>query len=155
MTASSDVLGRVPLFSGLKQKQLRGIAEAMAERTFEAGEEITTEGEISVAFYVIDEGHAIVTMKGREVGQLGPGDHFGEIALIAETPRAATVTAQTPLHCYGMTSWDFRSLVERNGEIAWELLASTARKLYENAERELIREGTEGGAGTAAGPATP
>jgi CRP-like cAMP-binding protein len=73
---------------------------------------------------------------GREdVGELGPGDHFGEIALIAETPRAATVTAATDLRCYGMTSWDFRSLVERNGEIAWEILASTARKLYENAER--------------------
>jgi CRP-like cAMP-binding protein len=140
MSASSDDLRRVPLFSGLKQKQLRRIAEAMAERTFEAGDEITTEGEISVSFYVIDDGRAAVTMKGREVGQLGPGDHFGEIALIAETPRAATVTAQTPLRCYGMTSWDFRSLVERNGEIAWQLLASTARKLYENTERERIRE---------------
>jgi CRP/FNR family cyclic AMP-dependent transcriptional regulator len=138
MDANIDVLQRVPLFSGLKEKQLKGIAQAMAERTFAAGDEITREGEISVGFYVIEDGRARVTMNGEDVGQLGPGDHFGEIALIAETPRAATVTAETELRCYGMTSWDFRSLVERNGEIAWEILASTARKLYENAARERI-----------------
>ena len=117
MGASIDVLRRVVLFSGLKDKQLKRIAEAMAERTFAAGEEITKEGEISVGFYVIEEGRARVTMSGEDVDELGPGDHFGEIALIAETPRAATVTAETELRCYGMTSWDFRALVERNGEI--------------------------------------
>jgi CRP/FNR family cyclic AMP-dependent transcriptional regulator len=138
--ASTDVLQRVPLFSGLKEKQLKGIAQAMAERTFASGDEITKEGEISVGFYVIEEGRAKVTMNGEDVGQLGPGDHFGEIALIAETPRAATVTAETDLRCHGMTSWDFRSLVERNGEIAWEMLSSIARKLYENAERERERD---------------
>jgi CRP-like cAMP-binding protein len=138
VAASTDVLHRVPLFSGLKEKQLKGIAQAMAERTFAAGEEITKEGEISVGFFVIEDGRATVTMNGEQVDRLGPGDHFGEIALIAETPRAATVTAETELRCYGMTSWDFRSLVERNGEIAWEILASTARKLYENAARERI-----------------
>jgi len=137
--ASIDVLRRVILFSGLKDKQLKRIAEAMAGRTFGTGEEITKEGEISVGFYVIEEGRARVTMSGEDVGELGPGDHFGEIALIAETPRAATVTAETELRCYGMTSWDFRALVERNGEIAWEILASTARKLYENAERERLK----------------
>jgi CRP-like cAMP-binding protein len=141
--ASTDVLQRVPLFSGLKEKQLKGIARAMAERTFAAGEEITTEGEISVGFFVIEEGRAKVTMNGKSVGELGPGDHFGEIALIAETPRAATVTAETDLRCHGMTSWDFRSLVERNGEIAWEMLSSIARKLYENAERERERDRAE------------
>jgi CRP-like cAMP-binding protein len=139
MGVSTDVLQRVPLFSGLKEKQLRPIAEVMAPRTFAAGEEITKEGEISVGFYVIEDGSADVTMNGEAVGRLGPGDHFGEIALIAETPRAATVVAETDLRCYGMTSWDFRALVERNGEVAWELLSSIARKLYENAERERAR----------------
>jgi CRP-like cAMP-binding protein len=139
MGVSTDVLQRVPLFSGLKEKQLRPIAEVMAPRTFAAGEEITKEGEISVGFYVIEDGNADVTMNGEAVGKLGPGDHFGEIALIAETPRAATIVAETELHCYGMTSWDFRALAERNGEVAWELLSSIARKLYENAERERAR----------------
>jgi CRP-like cAMP-binding protein len=134
-----DVLQRVPLFSELKGKQLKRVGETMSKRVFSAGEAITTEGEVSVGFFVIERGRARVTMHGEEVGELGPGDHFGEISLIAETPRAATVTAETDLRCYGMTSWDFRSLVEGNGEIAWSILASTARKLYENAERERSR----------------
>jgi CRP-like cAMP-binding protein len=135
-----DVLQRVELFSGLKTKELKRVAGAMSEREFPSGEEITREGEVSVGFYVIEDGRARVTMHGDAVGELGPGDYFGEISLIAETPRAATVTAETELRCYGMTSWDFRSLVESNGEIAWAILASTARKLYENAERERLRE---------------
>jgi len=136
-----DVLQQVPLFSGLKGKQLRRIAEAMTERAFPAGEEITKEGEVSVGFYVIQEGRASVTMNDQQVGELGPGDHFGEISLIAETPRAATVMAETDMRCQGMTSWDFRKLVESNGEIAWAILAATARLVYENAERERARAG--------------
>ena len=125
----------------LFRSQLKRIAEAMTERAFSAGEEITKEGEVSVGFYVIQEGRASVTMNEQQVGELGPGDHFGEISLIAETPRAATVVAETDMRCRGMTSWDFRKLVEGNGEIAWSILASTARKLYENAERERARAG--------------
>ncbi len=136
-----EALQRVPLFSGLKGKQLKRVAEAMSERTFSAGEEITKEGEVGVGFYVIEDGRASVTMNRQPVGELGPGDHFGEISLIAETPRAATVTAETEMRCQGMTSWDFRKLVEGNGEIAWAVLESTARKLYENAERERARRG--------------
>lgn len=135
-----DVLGRVELFSGLKGKHLKRVAESMTARAFALGDEITKEGEVSVGFYVIEQGSAIVTMHGDQVGELGPGDFFGEISLIAETPRAATITAETELRCYAMTSWDFRSLVEGNGEIAWAILASTARKLYENAERERSRQ---------------
>ena len=134
-----EALQRVPLFSGLKGKQLKRVAEVMSPRTFAAGEEITKEGEVGVGFFVIEDGRARVTMNEQQVGELGPGDHFGEISLIAETPRAATVTADTDLRCQSMTSWDFRKLVESNGEIAWAILASTARKLYENAERERAR----------------
>jgi CRP-like cAMP-binding protein len=137
--ANLDTLARVPLFSGLGRRELNRIADEMTERTFGAGEAVTREGEPGVGFFVIEEGRAKVTMHGEDVGELGGGDHFGEIALIAETPRAATITAESELRCFGMTSWDFRKLVERNGEIAWSLLASTARKLYENAERERVR----------------
>jgi CRP-like cAMP-binding protein len=137
--ANLDTLAQVPLFTGLGRRELNRIADAMTERTFPAGEVVTREGEPGVGFFVIEEGRATVRMHGDEVGQLSGGDHFGEIALIAETPRAATITAETDLRCYGMTSWDFRKIVERNGEIAWSLLASTARKLYENAERERER----------------
>jgi CRP-like cAMP-binding protein len=134
--AGTDVLARVPLFSELGRRDLKRIAEAMTERTFSAGETVTREGETGVGFFVIAEGSALVSLRGDELGRLGPGDHFGEIALIAETPRAATVTAETDLRCFGMTSWDFRRLVESNADIAWQILASTARRLYENTERE-------------------
>jgi CRP-like cAMP-binding protein len=138
--ASIETLQRVPLFAGLGKRELKRVAEAMAERVFVAGETVTREGEPGVGFYVVEDGLARVTMNDAPVGELGAGDHFGEIALIAETPRAATITAETDLRCYGMTSWDFRKLVEGNGEIAWAILASTAQKLYENAERERARD---------------
>jgi CRP-like cAMP-binding protein len=131
----------VPLFSGLGRKQLKRLAEATAVRTFAAGEEVTREGEVSVGYYVIEEGRARVSMAGAAAGELGPGDYFGEIALIAETPRAATIVAETDLRCHALTSWDFRALVESEPDIAWELLAATTRKLYENAERERLRAG--------------
>ena len=131
-----NALRRVPLFAALGRRELKRLAEAMAARSFSAGQTLTVEGETGVGFYVIEEGRVRVTMHGAHVDELGPGDHFGEIALIAETPRAATVTADTDVRCYAMTSWDFRRVVEQNGELAWQILASTARKLYENAERE-------------------
>jgi CRP-like cAMP-binding protein len=139
VAANIDVLRGVLIFAGLKERQLKAIAQGMAERRFSTGEEITREGEVGVGFFVIEEGTARVTINGEEIRQLGPGDHFGEIALIAETPRSATVTAATELRCYSMTSWDFRALVERDGEIAWELLTSLAMKLYAGTERERDR----------------
>jgi CRP-like cAMP-binding protein len=133
--AQTDVLKRVPLFSELRRKELQKVAAAMTARAFRAGETITKEGEISVGFFVIDEGRARVSTHDRTLDELGPGEYFGEIALVAETPRTATVTAETDLRCFSMTSWDFRALVDSNAEIAWILLASTAKKLYEDRAR--------------------
>jgi CRP/FNR family transcriptional regulator, cyclic AMP receptor protein len=126
-----ELLRRVPLFADLDKKELEGIANSLKERTFRAGETITSEGESAVGFFVIQEGEAKVTVGGQERGRLGPGDYFGEIALIAQTGRTATVTADTDVRCLGMTFWEFRPLVEENGKIAWKMLQSLARKMSE------------------------
>jgi CRP-like cAMP-binding protein len=123
-----DLLKKVPLFSDLDDKELEGIAGSMKQRTFASGQQIAVEGESGVGFFVIEDGDASVTVHGDEVRRLGPGDYFGEIALIAQTPRTATVTAESELKTYGMTFWDFRPLVEETPGIAWKLLQSFAKQ---------------------------
>jgi len=87
------------------------------------------EGSGGAAFFIIDSGEATVSSKGVQLATLGPGDYFGEIALIDGGPRSATVTAATDLVCYGLTFWEFRPLVEKNSAIAWKLLQALAKRL--------------------------
>jgi CRP/FNR family transcriptional regulator, cyclic AMP receptor protein len=124
---AADLLERVPIFSGLNRKELERIAASMKQRTFDAGDEITTEGQSGVGFFVIEDGEARVTIAGQERRRLGPGDYFGEVALLNESARTATVTAETDLRCYGLTSWEFRPLVETHGSIAWKLLQAMSK----------------------------
>jgi CRP/FNR family transcriptional regulator len=127
--ASTDMLKRVPLFSGLNEKELKEIALSMRERKFRAGDTVTQEGAGGVGFFVVESGEADVNVGGEAKGSVGPGDYFGEIALINESPRTATLTARTDMICYGMTPWDFRPLVESNSAIAWKLLTAMAEKM--------------------------
>ena len=135
MAAPTDLLRRVPLFEGLGDRDLKRLSEVFKERTFAAGDAIATEGHSGVGFFVIESGEAKVTVGGEEVATLGAGNYFGEIALIDAGTRTATVTAATKLQCYGLTSWEFRPLVEENATIAWELLQVLARRLREAQER--------------------
>jgi CRP/FNR family transcriptional regulator len=128
-SASTDTLKRVPLFAGLDEKELEEIASSMRERRFKSGDTVTQEGAGGVGFFVVEEGEADVTVGGEAKGSVGPGDYFGEIALINESPRTATLTARTDMLCYGMTPWDFRPLVESNSTIAWKLLTAMAEKM--------------------------
>jgi CRP/FNR family transcriptional regulator, cyclic AMP receptor protein len=131
-----ELLQRVPLFSGLSRKELESIARSLHARTFSPGEVIAREGESGVAFFLIADGSAKVSVGGRDVGSIGPGDYFGEIALIADTERTATVTADGEMRCYGLTRWEFRPLVETNAQVAWKLLEAVARKIREAEQRE-------------------
>lgn len=99
----------------------------MKDRTFHAGDQVTTEGQGGIGFFVISDGEAKVTIGGQERRRLGAGDYFGEVALLTDSPRTATITAETDLHCYGMTSWDFKPLVESHGSIAWKLLQAMSK----------------------------
>src|ERR671925_280748 len=123
----ADLLQRVPIFSDLERKEIERIAASMKERTFRAGEAVTTEGQSGVGFFVIEDGAAKVTIGGQERRRLGPGDYFGEVALLNESARTATITAETDLRCYGLTSWEFRPLVETHGSIAWKLLQAMSK----------------------------
>jgi len=127
--ASVDMLKRVPLFVGLDDRELQEIAMSMRERRFKAGDTVTQEGAGGVGFFVVQEGQAEVQVGGQTRGSVGPGDYFGEIALINESPRTATLIASTDMLCYGMTPWDFRPLVESNSTIAWKLLTAMAEKM--------------------------
>jgi CRP-like cAMP-binding protein len=123
------MLKKVPLFADLDNRELDQIASSMRERRFKAGDTVTQEGAGGVGFFVVEEGEAEVTVSGEARGVVGAGDYFGEIALINESPRTATIVARTDMLCYGMTPWDFRPLVENNSAIAWKLLTAMAEKM--------------------------
>ena len=127
--APIEALARIPLFTGLNKRELKQIARLFKERRFAVGETVVQEGSGGAAFFVIDSGQAAVSIKGRSAQTLGTGDYFGEIALIDEGPRMATITASTELVCFGLTHWDFGPLVEANGTIGWKLLQTMARML--------------------------
>jgi CRP/FNR family transcriptional regulator, cyclic AMP receptor protein len=126
---STETIARVPLFTGLEKRDLERIADSFKERNYSAGETIAGEGQGGAGFFIIGEGTAKVTVQGQDRATLGPGDYFGEIALIDEGARTATITALSELVCYGLTYWDFRPLVQENGAIGWKLLQSLAKKL--------------------------
>jgi CRP/FNR family transcriptional regulator, cyclic AMP receptor protein len=127
--APVDALRNVPLFAGLDDDELAGVAVVFKERHFAAGETVVKEGADGAGFFLIVSGEATVAVRGADRASLGPGDHFGEIALIDEDVRSATITATTELVCYGLTLWEFRPLVVENGEIGWKLMQSLAQKL--------------------------
>jgi CRP/FNR family cyclic AMP-dependent transcriptional regulator len=129
---AAELLKQVPIFSDLDKKELDRIAVSMKPRTFGAGETVTAEGQTGVGFFVIESGEATVTVHGDERRKLGPGDYFGEVALLNETARTATITADTDLRCYGLTSWEFRPLVETHGSIAWKLLQAMSKTYQSN-----------------------
>jgi CRP-like cAMP-binding protein len=126
--SAADTLKNVPLFAGLDDKERGRIASVMRERRFSAGDKLTEQGSSGVGFFVIEDGTADVTVDGESKRSLGPGDYFGEIALLSDATRTrtATITATTDVLAYGMTAWEFKPLVESNAELASKLLAAMA-----------------------------
>ena len=132
MATSVEQLQQVPLLSGLEKKDLERLSKSLRERTFPAGHTVTEEGKSGVGFFVIESGEATVTRDGQEVRKLGPGDYFGEIALITpEGARTATIVADTELKCHGLTPWDFKAIVEAQPTMLWGMLETLATRLGE------------------------
>jgi|SRR5438105_13656643 len=131
MSAPIELLHQVPLFKGLSEKQLKSLSSEFTERRFSEGQELTAEGAGGAGFFVIESGTAKVTVDGAERRTLGPGDYYGEIALIDGGTRTATITAVSDGVAHGLTRWQFKPLVEQHGEIAWPLLETLARRTRE------------------------
>jgi CRP/FNR family cyclic AMP-dependent transcriptional regulator len=129
MKPSPDLLRGVRLFSGLDEKDLTSLADEFNERRFAAGDLVALEGSGGLMFFVVKDGEASVQVHGSEVGRLGPGDSFGEIALIDRRPRTATVKAVTDFTCFGLPVFVFRPFVESRPQVAWALLEAMADRL--------------------------
>jgi CRP-like cAMP-binding protein len=132
--APVEALQRVPLFADLNKREVAQIARLFKERRFSEGETVVKEGSGGAAFFLIDFGEATVSIGGKEHATLRPGDYFGEIALIDEGTRMATITASSELVCYGLTLWEFRPLVQKNGAIGWKLLQAVVKILRDARE---------------------
>ena len=132
MASLAEELKEVPLFSGLSKRQLKQLTGCFREREVKPGTALIREGEKSgITFFVIVEGTATASVAGDEVGKLGPGDHFGELALISEDVRGATVVADEPMRCLAMGFWDFRRFAKQNSDITWKLLEHVVELLSE------------------------
>ncbi len=124
-----ELLSSVPLFSACTRKELRRIASLADRVDVEAGHVLTTEGEIGHEFFAIAEGTAKVTSKGRKLAIIGPGEFFGEMSLLDQQPRSATVTADTPMSLYVVGAADFGLLLDDVPFVARKLLKSLAGRL--------------------------
>jgi CRP-like cAMP-binding protein len=135
-TASTvAALEQVPLFSELTKRDRRRLAQTMTERTYPPGKQVVVEGRGGIGFFIIVEGRAVVSIGDRVVRALGPGDYFGEMAMLHGDERSATVTADTDLRCLGVTAWNFKRFVTDNPSVAWALLQTLAERLREASAR--------------------
>jgi CRP/FNR family transcriptional regulator, cyclic AMP receptor protein len=121
------LIWKIQLFAGLSDKELASVAAPFKDESYEPGAVVVEEGTTGSGFFVMESGRAMVSVRGQELRELGPGDHFGEIALIADSPRTATVSAITSLRCHTISRDDFRKIVETQPSIAWKLLENLAR----------------------------
>lgn len=127
--AKVEALRQAPLFDGLSRKQLGELAKVTEDVDSEAGKVLCREGDWGQEFFVIMEGEAEVTMRGKRVATCRSGDFFGEIALIEHVPRTATVTAKTPMRFFVLTSQSFLGLLDEQPGIERKVLRALARRL--------------------------
>lgn len=132
MGTTKDIVSRlanVPLFSDCSQRDLQTIARVVREIPHPAGTVIAREGDPGVGLFILLDGRAEVSIGGRKKATLGPGEFFGEIALLDGGPRTATVTATTNVQLLGLTEWVFRGLMSEHPSIALKTLQQMAGRL--------------------------
>ena len=127
--AKVELIRDVPLFSRLSKKGLQEVASIADEIDFPEGKVLTQQGARGREFLVILEGAAEVKQDGRRINTLGKGDFFGEIALVTELPRTATVTATEPMRALVITGRDFLALLKRSPEVGQGIVEALAERL--------------------------
>jgi CRP/FNR family transcriptional regulator, cyclic AMP receptor protein len=132
---SHELIRGVPLFADVDEAFLDRLGEEFTDRTYAPGELITEEGERGRTFFVIESGEAAVLVHGNEVRRLGPGDSFGEMALIDKSARSATVRAETEVRGYQLPVFSFRPIVESHPEMVWALLEALAHRVRDAESR--------------------
>jgi CRP/FNR family transcriptional regulator, cyclic AMP receptor protein len=130
----ADALGRCPFFQGLSRNELIEIAKVTEDLEVDEGRVLTREGDSGSEFFVIIEGEVGVTKDGQEIRSLGPGDFFGEIALLEDTPRTATVTAKAPLRFFVLTRQAFRSMLAHQPELERKVLSALEERVRATSE---------------------
>jgi CRP-like cAMP-binding protein len=136
MPTNEDALAAVPLFAMVSKKDLSKLARELHESTFAAGTVMTEQHEFGSVFTMILDGRASVVVHGRAARELGPGDFFGEMSLIDRSPRAATVTAETDLHCLMLTQPVFRPFALSHPETMWALLELMVKRVRDVEARD-------------------
>ena len=126
-----QALKSAPLFEGLSRRELAQLARVCEDLEVEPGKVLCKEGEIGHESFVIVDGKVQVTRKGRRVATLSSGDFVGEIAVVTEMPRTATVTAETPVRLFVLTRRDFRGVLDKNPNVERKVLRALARRLAE------------------------
>jgi CRP-like cAMP-binding protein len=129
-----EALRRAQLFEGLTDKELTEVAMRTEDLDFPAGKVLCTEGEIGSEFYLIMEGEAEVTSDGESLATLRSGDFFGEVALIDDVPRIATVTATTPLRAFVLTRGRFLHVLDDLPEVERKVLRALARRVVASSD---------------------
>jgi CRP-like cAMP-binding protein len=137
MTTPRDVLAGVPLFSMLPNEEVDKLARRANELTVPAGTVVTDVDRAGVAFGVIVDGQAAVSVRGQPVRVLGPGDYFGEMSLIDESfrYRSAKITAETELRCLMFAKWGFRHFAMSHPQTVWALLEMMAQRVRDAENR--------------------
>jgi CRP-like cAMP-binding protein len=134
----ATALGRAPLFKNLSRGDLVQLAMATEDLEVEAGKVLAREGEIGHEFFVIVDGEVSVSKDGTEIRRLGPGEFFGEIALIWDSPRrTATVSAATPVRFFVLTRQAFRGLIDHHPDIEAKVLEVVEERVRENLGDEV------------------
>jgi CRP/FNR family cyclic AMP-dependent transcriptional regulator len=135
ITVTPEVLAKVPLLAGLDRRSLESFSRTLKNRTFHAGQTALDEGQSGVGFFIVLDGTAVVSIGGREVRRLGPGDWFGEIALLtADSVRTATVIAETDVTCVGLTEWEFKPFLAEHPDVAWQIMVTMAHRIVDSSQ---------------------